>query len=449
MAQRSTELLRKIIILSVAAVTFAIGVGVLRALFPLSQPLAPGILGWYLFSFVSGLSMIVLPCSLPLLFVISPLSPGKRPMAGLSLALAFGLGVAVVLSLYGVVTALLGETIFSFAHMKADDIKNGVYFISGSFAYLFALGEIGLINFRMPSYVGVTPRAFQRHNGLAQAFFLGLFLGTIGVGSPHPAMPLLLIESASSADLFYGWSLFLTHAIGRVLPLVLLSLFAMYGVNSAEWLLARKERIVSASGWSMVFVAGFILTLGLFSHDWFTNSGQPYALLRLTGGEVSGLSMHGGAGLQTIGRPNATPNAVGIFGQPAAWGNWFLVFLWIMPLFAYYRREKLRVLRTPALQIQRLERELLRIEEERRGIEAVLHIPQGMQGARIKELEHQMDGLMKERTVLEEAMRFGAKSGIRDTVTQCYEEQLLRMRRNWYITLALLLVLTFAIFLPL
>lgn len=449
MSQRSIARLRAAITASIVVLIIMVGVGSLSALFSLPQPLAVPNMGWYMFSFLSGLSMVVLPCTLPLLFVIVPLSMGKKPFIGLSLALSFGLGVITMLSLSGVLVALLGKTIYAFADINAGDVKNGVYFISGVFAYVFALGEIGLVNFRISSYIGSAPRILQKHGDLIKVFLLGVFLGNIGIGGPQPAMPLLLIESASSADLLYGWSLFLVHAIGRIFPIIVLSLLAMYGVNSMKWLIARKERIETSNGWMMVFVAGFILTLGLFSHDWLTNSGQPYALEQIVSGEVFGLRPSDTIGAPIHVRPTAIPNAVGIFGQPAAWGNWFLVFLWVMPLFAFYRREKNRVLRTPALQIRKLERQLLRIEEERRGIEAVLHIPYGEHGRRVQELEHQMDGLMKERTVLEEAMRFGAKSGIRDAETQRYEEQLLRMRRNWYITLAFLLMLTFAVFLPL
>ena len=45
-------------------------------------------------------------------------------------------------------------------------------------------------------------------------------------------------------------------------------------------------------------------------------------------------------------------------------------------------------------------------------------------------------------------MRYGAESGLRDATSQAYEEESLRLRRNWYITLSLLLIAVFAIFLP-
>ena len=51
--------------------------------------------GWYVFSFAAGLTMIVLPCTLPLAFVIVPLSMGKGAMKGLGIAARFRVYVPV------------------------------------------------------------------------------------------------------------------------------------------------------------------------------------------------------------------------------------------------------------------------------------------------------------------------------------------------------------------
>src|SRR3989344_5450880 len=145
--------------------------------------------GWYLFSFAAGLSMIVLPCTLPLAFVIVPLSMGRG---------AKGLGIALA----------------------------------------FALGEIGLVKFRMPTYTGAAPAFIQKQQDYLKALLLGLFLGNIGVGCPHPATPVILTRIAASGDVFYGWLLFFTHAVGRVLPLLLLAFLGIIGINALSWLVA-------------------------------------------------------------------------------------------------------------------------------------------------------------------------------------------------------------------
>lgn len=448
MDQTSTGTLKTTIAVASVVLAAVIGMGLFWFLF-----LAPeagtelGRMGWYLFAFAAGLTMIVLPCTLPLAFVIVPLSMGKGLMKGLGMALSFGVGVSLMLSLYGVLAAIAGKAGLSMMGAQVEDIKNWVYFIAGIFAYIFALGEIGLLKFRMPSYTGAAPDFIQKRKDFFKAFLLGLFLGNIGVGCPHPATPLILIEIASSADVFYGWSLFFVHAVGRVLPLILLSVLAVLGVNGLNWLIQRKDKIERATGWAMVFVAGFILTLGLFTHDWWTNSGQHNLLERVTQEQWFTGRINTQLGT-AVAHEHGVEEGVGIFGQPLEWGNWFLVFLWVLPFWWFYAREKKRVLGTPAMHMQKLDLALRRVEEERRGLEAALHLPEGEGGGRIKELEAQMDALTKERMSLEEAARFGAEGGHRDETTQHFEEEVLRLRRNWYIALSAFLITTFAIFLP-
>src|SRR3990172_7185595 len=142
--------------------------------------------GWFLFSFAAGLSMIVLPCTLPLAFVIVPLSMGKGYVKGLAIALAFGLGVAITLSTYGIFAALLGKAFIAYAGGGGEIIKNIFYAIAGVFAMLFALSELGLINFRLPSYMGAAPGFIQILSYISKPLMLGLFLGNIGIGCPHP-----------------------------------------------------------------------------------------------------------------------------------------------------------------------------------------------------------------------------------------------------------------------
>ncbi|MBI2100837.1 MAG: hypothetical protein HYT47_02355 [Candidatus Vogelbacteria bacterium] len=305
--------------------------------------LTSGGFGWYLFSYAMGLTMIVLPCTLPLAFVIVPMVLKKGAAKGFGLALSFGLGVAITLSLYGLAAAVIGKTAITGLQAPLELVKNWVYFIAGIFAYLFALGEIGLVKFRMPSYTGAAPAFIQKQGDYLKALLLGLFLGNIGVGCPHPATPLILTEIASSGDLFYGWSLFLVHAIGRIIPLLILAFLAILGVNALSWLVSKKDKLERATGWAMVFVAGFILTLGLFTHDWWVNSGQHTLLESLTQEEFLTERIANQLG---VGNSHAhgLEEGIGLFGLPLNWGNWFLVFLWVLPLWWYYKMKKKEVM---------------------------------------------------------------------------------------------------------
>lgn len=296
-------------------------------------------LGWYLFSYAMGLTMIVLPCTFPLAFVIVPLSLGKGPAKGLGMALAFGLGVAITLSMYGILAAIIGRTFIQSLGLGGESLKNWFYFGAGIIAYLFALGGLGLVKFRMPSYSGAAPAIIQKQKDYMKAFLLGLFLGNIGVGCPHPATPLIFLEIARSGNIFYGWSLFFVHAVGRILPLLLLSFLGILGVNGLTWLTAKREKVERATGWLMVFVAGFILVLGLFTHKWWVNSGQHTFLESLTQEEslLNILSKQlGTANVHNHGFETGT----GLLGLPLGLGNWVLVFLWIIPMWWYYFKKK-------------------------------------------------------------------------------------------------------------
>jgi len=59
-------------------------------------------------SFAGGVSNIVLPCTLPLVFIIVPLSMGKGYRKGLTIALLFGVGLVAMLSVYGAGIAMAG-----------------------------------------------------------------------------------------------------------------------------------------------------------------------------------------------------------------------------------------------------------------------------------------------------------------------------------------------------
>lgn len=310
-----------------------------------------GGLGWYLFAFATGLTMIVLPCTLPLAFVIVPLSMGKGLVRGVSIALSFGAGVALMLSIYGILAALIGGAAIGQLGAPLEVVKNWVYFIAGIFALLFALGEIGLIKVRMPSYTGAAPAFIQKRGDYIKAFLLGMFLGNVGVGCPHPATPLLLIEIATSGNVVYGWTLFLTHAIGRILPLILLAVLAISGVNGLNWLVTKKDKIERATGWAMVFVAGFILTLGLFSHAWWVSSGIHTMLEKVTQEHAFLGALNTKLASEDVAHSHGTAELVGqtgLFGLPLDLGNYVLVFLWIFPIWWWWHREKKRIEAIPA-----------------------------------------------------------------------------------------------------
>lgn len=416
-------------------------------LFVIAPTVPDGSLGWFLFSFATGLTMIVMPCTLPLAFVIVPLSMGKGIIRGLGMALAFGLGVAVMLSTYGIIAALLGGYALEFLGNDIEPIKNWVYFIAGSFALVFALSEIGLLNIHMPSYSGAAPAFIQEKGEFIKAFLLGLFLGNVGVGCPHPATPLILIEIATSGDVLYGWLMFLVHAIGRVLPLLLLALLAVLGVNGLNWLMAHKPAVERVTGWGMVYVAGFILTLGLFTHDWWVNSGI-HNLFEAATQESFFNAWFNDALDQNVAHVHGLEEGEGLFGLPLEWGSYFLVLVWVFPIWWWYYRKKRAMLDSPAFKLQTLQKELDTVEGEIRAIEAATGMQAKDPAIDLATLEAQMDEIKKQRRALAKKAEYG-ESGIYSSETaRHYEVKILGMQRNYFIGLTIVLALVFIYFLP-
>lgn len=403
--------------------------------------------GWFLFSFATGLTMIVLPCTLPLAFVIVPLSMGKGLLKGFSMAVAFGVGVAATLSLYGVAAALIGAFAIDSLGAPLEVVKNWVYFIAGIFALVFALSEIGLLNIHMPTYSGAAPAFIQKRQEVFKAFLLGLFLGNIGVGCPHPATPLLLIEIASSGDVLYGWLMFLTHALGRVLPLVLLAFLAILGVNGLNWLMTRKAYIERLTGWMMVFVAGFILTLGLFSHDWWVNSGLHTGLETLTQETyfTTLLNKNFSTDVQHV---HGLESGTGLFGLPLGLGHWTLVFLWLLPIWWWWFKKRKTLYSHPSHKLKVLQEKIDTLERDRRQVESMVNLDEVEKDFDLSSRHKELDELEAERRKEEEAAHYGETGEFKEPAVAKYEVKMLKMHRNYLFVVSVFLALVFIHYMP-
>lgn len=134
-----------------------------------------------IFAYAAGLSMIFLPCTLPLVFVIIPLSMRQSPIKGLTMALLFGLGLAITLSVYGAAVAWVGQ------YIGMNALIRWMFGIAGVMAFVFGLSELKLLFVRLPFMAKVLPTSLQKSGDYTKSFFMGLFLGNAGVGCPNPA----------------------------------------------------------------------------------------------------------------------------------------------------------------------------------------------------------------------------------------------------------------------
>ena len=216
-------------------------------------------------SYLAGLSMIVLPCTLPLVFVIVPICMSQEYKKGLAMALLFGLGMIITLTLYGVAIALIGQS------LGLTQVVQYMFLLAGIIALIFGLSELRLIKFELPTYRKM-PMFIQKQSDLLKSFLLGLFLGNAGVACPNPATYVIFAYIAGIGDPWLGAALQFVNGIGRFVPLLMLAILGILGVNAIQGLLKRKDTINKITGFSLVILGAFITVWGLFGHYWFLNT---------------------------------------------------------------------------------------------------------------------------------------------------------------------------------
>ncbi len=221
------------------------------------------------FAYVVGLSMIVLPCTLPLAFVIVPLAMGKSPKKGFLMSIYFGLGLSITLSIYGLVIALIGKSLgLDEAVSNVGAVSKILFIVGGLSAFIFGLSELKLIKFKMPSFTGSYPKVIQDQGDYLKAFFLGLFLGNAGVGCPNPLFYVLLGDIAVVGSAFHGWWLGFIHGVGRATPLIFLTILGIFGVNAVGKIAAKTVLVTKITGISLIILGAFIFISGT-SHSWY------------------------------------------------------------------------------------------------------------------------------------------------------------------------------------
>ncbi|MEM3144145.1 MAG: cytochrome c biogenesis protein CcdA [Candidatus Nitrosotenuis sp.] len=221
---------------------------------------------WLVIAYVAGLSMIVLPCTLPLVFIIVPLSMGQGYRKGLAMSLLFGAGLVVTISLYGLGVAYVGKS------ASLDQISTAMFAVAGIAGYFFGLSQLKLVKFGLPSY-SRTPSFIQKRGDHAKSFLMGVLLGNAGVGCPNPMFYWLLIYVAGTGSLEIGGSLGIVHGVGRAVPLVIFSLLAILGVNAARGLAQSRIKIEKITGWMLVTIGAFLIINGVpGGHEWYEST---------------------------------------------------------------------------------------------------------------------------------------------------------------------------------
>lgn len=263
-------------------------------------------------SYLSGMTMLVLPCTLPMVFVIVPLALGRSVRDGIGMALAFGTGVSITLALYGVTVAAVGRYVGITAATRV------MWLIGGAAAYAFGLAQLRLVPWRVPAYRGRLPGFLAGRSGVLSAFGVGLLLGNAGVGCPCPAWYLLLGGVATSGSPAYGAAVGLAQGLGRVTPIIAIVVAALLGVDASRSLVRYRSRVETGTGATLVVLGAGIVVLMALAHPWWeatvVHAGWNHLLAGLGGPSLAEVNPGGG------------PAPPGLW-----WAPWLLAVLLAVP----------------------------------------------------------------------------------------------------------------------
>jgi len=302
------------------------------------------------FAYVAGISMIVLPCTLPLAFIIVPLSMGKGYKKGLGMALLFGLGLSITIAIYGLFIAIAGGILgLDQAASQAGVVSKVLFMIGGIAALIFGLSELGLLKFEMPSYAR-TPKFIEKRKDYSKAFFLGLFLGNAGVGCPNPLFYVLLADIAVKGNALFGVWIGFIHGVGRATPLIFLSILGILGINATSSILKHMTTVKKIIGWSLILLGAFIFVSGA-SHEWYEESAVHVGWNKVVG-IIAGESVaEKGAHEEPPGTPAVHVEPPLVESPPAPpeehgdfiskeFAPWVLTLLILLPVAWYYYKKK-------------------------------------------------------------------------------------------------------------
>lgn len=274
-------------------------------------------------SYLSGMTMLVLPCTLPMVLVVVPLALGSELRRGIVMALAFGAGVSVTLAAYGAVVALAGSSIGS------NSTTRVMWFIGGIAAWVFGCSQFGLFSMRIPSF-GVRVRWRSGRSvrpGPLQALGLGLLLGNAGLGCPCPAWYLLLTGVATSGKPGYGAAIGLAQGLGRVTPVIALAIAAMLGVDATAAVIRHRRAVENGTGMMLVVLGAAIVVFMALAHPWWEATAVHWGWNHL-------LSVIGGPQLSEVS-PGGGPLPAGYW-----WAPWSFAALVAGPLVAVLARHR-------------------------------------------------------------------------------------------------------------
>ncbi len=233
-------------------------------------------------AYVAGLSMIFLPSTLPLAFIITPIFMNESPRESMISALSFGAGMMTAFGIYGMSVAYAGEV----TYLLTANVIAGI--VGGGFAYVIGLSELGLIKMNIPK--SALPDFIHKQRDYPKMFLIGILLANVEVWVPNPVFYVFLADIITTANIFAGWSIMAAYGMGMATSMMFVIILGIIGINAVSSIKKRIFSVEKATDWGLVSMGAFMITLGGLFRKWYNQTafhhGWNNTLISLTDGRI-------------------------------------------------------------------------------------------------------------------------------------------------------------------
>jgi thiol:disulfide interchange protein DsbD len=180
--------------------------------------------GWFLtfiLVFLAGLALNLTPCVYPLIPITVSYFGGQaegKKGSVVSHAVLYILGMAITYSILGVIAALTGSLFGSALQNPVVLVILAIILVS------LALSMFDLYEIRVPAFLANFAGGAKR--GYLGSLFMGLTVGLVAAPCIGPFVLALLTYVGERGDIFLGFWLFFTLAIGLGIPFLFLAIFS-------------------------------------------------------------------------------------------------------------------------------------------------------------------------------------------------------------------------------
>jgi len=190
------------------------------------------------------------PCFLSMLPLIIGYIGGysaENRRKGFLLSLFFVLGLAVTISLMGVVAASLGLVF-------GQGLGKFWPYLTGIIAIIMGLNLLGVLNFNLPGLKKGAPVL----KGYGGAFILGLTFGFVASPCATPILAVLLTFVAATGKPIYGGLALFAYGFGQGVPLIVIGTFTTI-LKTLDKAKSWGEKIKQVSGILLVIFGIYLL----------------------------------------------------------------------------------------------------------------------------------------------------------------------------------------------